>query len=145
MRQKLKKLLASACALALALATVPAAWAAPAFSDVGAGKWFQPYVEKAVDAGLMNGVGGNQFAPSGNLTLAQAAVLAYQLHRRYHPGAVLPNGDPWYMPYYQYAVTSGILSGDELAAEDLNQYASRYQMVSILDKAARLRPQRPKK
>ena len=48
-RQKLKKLLASACALALALSTVPAAWAAPAFSDVGAGKWFQPYVEKAVD------------------------------------------------------------------------------------------------
>ena len=30
----------------------------------------------------MNGVGGNQFAPSGNLTLAQAAVLAYQLHSR---------------------------------------------------------------
>ena len=135
MRQKLKKLLASACALALALSTVPAAWAAPAFSDVGAGKWFQPYVEKAVDAGLMNGVGGNQFAPSGNLTLAQAAVLAYQLHSR-GSGEALPQASgPWYMPYYQYCLDHGILDSGTVPQSALSRNATRYEMVAVLDRA----------
>ena len=135
MKRVYRKLLALACAAVMALSALPAAAAAPAFSDVGEGDWFHPYVTMVSEAGLMAGSEGS-FHPQGNLTAAEALVLAYQLHSQ-GQGQLPDVEGPWYMPYYQYAVTSGILSGDELAAEDLNQYASRYQMVSILDKAAR--------
>ena len=117
MKRISRRLTAVSCALALALSLVLPVWAAPVFSDVGEGKWYKPYTDKAVEAGLMQGVGGDRFGPDGKLTLAQVLVLAYQLHRRYHPGAVLPNGDPWYMPYYTYCTETGILDRDQLDRE----------------------------
>ena len=135
MKRISRRLTAVSCALALALSLVLPVWAAPVFSDVGEGKWYKPYTDKAVEAGLMQGVGGDRFGPDGKLTLAQVLVLAYQLHRRYHPVAVLPNGDPWYMPYYTYCTETGILDRDQLDRESLGRNATRFELVSILDRA----------
>ena len=66
-----QKVLSIVCALSMVLAMVPAAWAASSFSDVREGQWFKPYVDKAVDAGLLNGMGDGRFDPNGNLTLAK--------------------------------------------------------------------------
>ena len=135
MRQKLKKLLASACALALALSLVLPVWAAPVFSDVGEGKWYKPYTDKAVEAGLMQGVGGDRFGPDGKLTLAQVLVLAYQLHSR-GSGEALPQvSGPWYMPYYQYCLDHGILDSGTVPQSALSRNATRYEMVAVLDRA----------
>lgn len=134
-KRVLQKLLSSACALAMVLTMVPAAWAAPSFSDVRENQWFASYVNKAVDAGLMDGVGEGRFNPGGNLTLAQAAVLAYQLHSRDNGGSLPQVTGAWYMPYYRYCLNYGIFSSGEVPQSALSRNATRYEMVSILDRA----------
>ena len=119
----------------MVLSMVPAAWAAPSFSDVRENQWFAPYVNKAVDAGLMSGVGEGRFGPGGNLTLAQAAVLAYQLHSRENGGSLPQAAGAWYMPYYQYCLNYGILSAGEVPRSALSRNATRYEMVDVLNRA----------
>ncbi|MCI8871121.1 MAG: hypothetical protein HFF39_11425 [Lawsonibacter sp.] len=131
-----RTLLSAACALAMVLSLAPAVWAAPSFTDVKEGQWFQIYTDKAVDAGLMSGIGGGRFDPEGNLTLAQAAVLAFKLHSQ-STGSTLPQADgPWYMPYYQYGLSSGFFTEEQLPVSAMDRSATRYEMVSMLDKAA---------
>ena len=80
------------------------------FADVSGSSWYAPYVETACASGLMNGTGGANFSPGGNLTVAAAITLAARLHNTYHGnGADLKNGDPWYQPYVDYASQNGIL------------------------------------
>ena len=76
--------------------------AAPHFSDIKAGQWFQPYVEKVVQNGLMTGMGDGRFEPGGDLSIAQTLVLAYQIHSRESGGPLPQTSGGWYMPYYQY-------------------------------------------
>lgn len=129
-----RRLLAGTCSLALTLSlSLPAR---ASFSDVEEGRWYKPYTDKAVEAGLMRGVEEDRFQPGGNLTLAQTLVLAYQLHSRYGGEAALPEGEgPWYMPYYAYCTQQGILTGDRLGAEELGRNATRFELVDILDRA----------
>lgn len=49
--------------------------ATPTFSDVPANAWYAPYVGAVENAGIMNGVGNNQFDPNGVVTRAQFATL----------------------------------------------------------------------
>lgn len=119
----------------MVLTMVPAAWAAPSFSDVRENQWFASYVDKAVDAGLMDGVGEGRFNPGGNLTLAQVTVLAYQLHSRDNGGSRPQTTGAWYTPYYQYCLNYGIFSSGEIPLSALSRNATRYEMVSILDRA----------
>lgn len=45
------------------------------FTDVKADKWYAGYVNAAFKAGLVNGVGGNKFAPNAEITAQEAAVI----------------------------------------------------------------------
>lgn len=51
------------------------------FSDVSAEKWYAPYVSAAYTAGIVNGVGGNRFAPEITITRQEAAVMAARAAR----------------------------------------------------------------
>jgi len=48
------------------------------FSDVETERWYAPYVTWAYGKGIVEGHGGNLFAPSGNLTREQFAVMLYR-------------------------------------------------------------------
>ncbi|MCI8423212.1 MAG: hypothetical protein HFF50_06750 [Lawsonibacter sp.] len=113
--------------------------AAPSsFSDVKESDWFKPYVDKVTTAKLMTGMDGSKFGPGDNLTVAQAMVLAYQIHNQAsEPPETLPNNgsDPWYMPYYQYCLDKGLVSSFADPQASLTKTATRYDMVFILDKA----------
>ena len=105
------------------------------FTDVKNGDWFKPYVEKAAQAGLVNGIGGGKYDPQGNLTVAQAMVLAYQIDSK-ATGRELPKvSGAWYMPYYQYCLDNGIVNRNSFSQSSLTRTASRYDMVNILDKS----------
>ena len=104
------------------------------FSDVPASFWGSAYIRKAAQAGLMTGTGDESFDPNGSLTQAQTMVLAYQLHSQSNGGTLPQTSGAWYMPYYQYCVDNGLLTG-RFDPDDLNQTASRFDMVAILDKA----------
>ena len=105
------------------------------FSDVPTSFWGHTYIIKAAQANLMSGVGSGQFDPNGSLTLAQAAVLAYQIHSQANGGTLPDAAGAWYMPYYQYCLDNGIFTASQFAAADMDRQATRFDMVSILDQA----------
>lgn len=49
------------------------------FSDVSEGDWFKKYVDKAVGAGVVTGVGEDLFMPHKNIKRADAAVVAMRV------------------------------------------------------------------
>lgn len=80
-------------------------------------------------------MGDERFEPGGDLSIAQTLVLAYQIHSR-ESGDPLPRiSGGWYMPYYQYCLDNGILTVRDFPQSCLNDKATRYDMVAILDQA----------
>ena len=107
----------------------------PVFSDVNAGDWFKPYVDKVAAAGLMSGMGSGSFGAKEKLQVCQAMVMAYQIHSK-ATGGTLPKAEgEWFMPYYRYCLDNGIVTQEQFPQSSLKQSASRFDMVTILDKA----------
>ena len=102
------------------------------FTDVPAGEWYAANVQAAYELGLMEGSSATTFNPSGNLTIAEALVLACRLHSTYvGDGATFTgNGGAWYQPYVDYAVETAILSPGTYS--DYTATATRAQFASIL-------------
>ena len=48
------------------------------FADVPEGQWYSAYVKWASDNGIVNGVGGGNFNPDGEITREQMAALLYR-------------------------------------------------------------------
>ena len=101
------------------------------FADVPAGSWFAAGVQSAYELGLMTGTGANAFDPSGDLTLAETAVLAARIHSIYRgDGASFTGGPAWYQPYVDYAIQNGVIPSG--AYSDYSATATRAQFASIL-------------
>ena len=45
------------------------------FTDIAANAWYAPFVATAAQYGIVSGVGGGKFAPSGTITRQEAAVM----------------------------------------------------------------------
>ena len=56
----------------------PAVTASAGFTDVPAGQWYSNAVNWAAGEGIVNGVGGNRFAPDDNVSREQIATILYQ-------------------------------------------------------------------
>ena len=104
------------------------------FADVTT-QWFKPHIDKATAAKLMFGTGSGKFDPQGNLTIAQAMTLAYQIHSKATGGTLPKTSGAWYMPYYQYCKDHGIGETSRFSASDLSRICTRFEMVDILDQA----------
>lgn len=104
------------------------------FADVTT-QWFKPYIDKATAAKLMFGTGSGKFDPQGNLTIAQAMTLAYQIHSKATGGTLPQASGAWYMPYYQYCKDHGIGETGRFSVSDLSRVCTRFEMVDILDQA----------
>lgn len=93
---KKKSLLPALCAALLLPITAHAA-EGEAFSDVKTSDWFAPYVQTCLEAGVMEGTGGNLFSPERELSSAECRTLAYRLYdlRRGGDGAILPAPEAW--------------------------------------------------
>ncbi len=140
----MKKLLALALTLCLALSlSVPALAAGSSmsnfqktdtyynqFTDVSASHWAASSVKLCYEYGLMKGAAPNLFNLEGNLSLAEAIVMADRIHEIYTTGqSTITNGTPWYQPYVDYAIENGIISASGFA--NYNAKATRAQMAQI--------------
>lgn len=56
------------------------------FTDVPAGSWYEADVKKCYELGLMSGTGKNKFNPNGQITLAEAILMADRVHNIYNGG-----------------------------------------------------------
>lgn len=107
-----------------------------AFDDVKSTDWFCSYVEKAVAAGLMSGTSDNLFSPTQEVSISEVLVLAYQIHSQSSGGSLPSPEGAWYMPYYQYCLDYGVITPGQMEPSNLARKANRFDVVSILDKAA---------
>ena len=108
------------------------AYTAGQFTDVPADAWFAPNVQAAYELDLMTGSSATTFNPNGNLTIAEALVLACRLHSTYvgDGETFAASGGTWYQPYVDYAVASGIIAAN--AYTDYTATATRAQFAAIL-------------
>ena len=102
------------------------------FTDVPADAWFAPNVQAAYELDLMTGSSATTFNPNGNLTIAEALVLACRLHSTYvgDGETFAVDGGTWYQPYVDYAVKNGIIAAN--AYTDYTVTATRAQFAAIL-------------
>ena len=108
----------------------------PSFTDVPDGAWYAQYVEKAVQAGLMEGTGNGRFSPDDTLSISQVIALCVRLHAQYNGNTVPETVDgPWYQGAYQYGLEEGLFNRSQLSSFIANNPASRLQMVAWMDKA----------
>ncbi|OUS73040.1 hypothetical protein B1748_23835 [Paenibacillus sp. MY03] len=82
------------------------------FNDVSADNWATGYIEAAKKAGLIEGVGGGNFNPSGNVTQEQlAAVMVRALGIQTDTNAVVGGVSDWAKGYVAAAVNAGLIAG----------------------------------
>ncbi len=85
---------------------------APVFSDVPAGAWYAEYVRLLAEGGLLKGKSADRFAPTDNITVAEAITLAVRfdalLLEDSDPAARYPASGAWYQPYVEYAKANGL-------------------------------------
>lgn len=102
------------------------------FSDVPADHWAKSSVAACYEYGLMNGADAATFNLAGNLSVAEALVMAAQVHQIYKTGAtsVQPSAEgAWYQSFVDYCVEAGIIKTDDFS--DFNAKATRAQMAGI--------------
>lgn len=103
------------------------------FTDVSATTWCADNVQTAYEYGLMSGKSGSYFDTNGDLTIAQAIVMACRLHNIYYGNNyTFHSSDPWYQDYLNYALSNGII---ESSYENYDVPISRAGFAIILNGA----------
>ena len=105
------------------------------FLDVNEGDWFYDAVAYAYENGLMDGVGGNRFAPNSATTRAQLVTILYRLEGQPAAGEAafsdVPAGQ-WYTEAVAWAAANSIVNGVSDTTFAPNDPVTREQMAAIL-------------
>ena len=106
------------------------------FIDVAEGDWFYDAVVYAYQNELMDGVGGNRFAPNSETTRAQLVTILYRLEGQPAVSGDLPFTDvetgTWYTNAVLWAAQNGIVNGVTDTTFAPGDNITRQQLVTIL-------------
>ena len=106
------------------------------FVDVAEGDWFYDAVVYAYQNELMNGVGGNRFAPNSETTRAQLVTILYRLEGEPAVSGDLPFTDvesgTWYTDAILWAAQNNIVNGVSDTEFAPGDEITRQQLVTIL-------------
>jgi hypothetical protein len=103
------------------------------FTDIASSDWYAAYVQAAYEYGLIDGKTPQTFEPDSTLTIAEAVKLGAMLRSIYYTGSAgFSNGEPWYLPYTDYALEFGIVDGEYA---DYNAAVTRSEFALILSRA----------
>ena len=105
------------------------------FSDVAATAWYAKAVKYAVDKGMMNGVGGNKFAPDGVTNRGMIVTVLYRLENE--PTAAAASftdvaSGAYYAKAVAWAAQHGIVTGYGNGKFGPNDSITREQFAVIL-------------
>lgn len=106
------------------------------FNDVKPGTWYEEGVQYVSQKGLMNGVGNEQFDPSGTVTRGMLVTILYRMEGT--PGVTGPSSFDDVKPgsYYEdaviWAANSSIVSGYSTASFGPDDPVTREQVATIL-------------
>ena len=106
------------------------------FIDVAEGDWFYDAVVYAYQNELMDGVGGNRFAPNSETTRAQLVTILYRLEGEPAVSGDLPFTDVeagiWYTDAILWAAQNNIVNGVSDTEFAPGDDLTRQQLVTIL-------------
>ena len=106
------------------------------FVDVNEGDWFYDAVVYAYQNELMDGVGGNRFAPNSETTRAQLVTILYRLEGEPAVSGDLPFTDVeagiWYTDAILWAAQNNIVNGVNDTEFAPGDDLTRQQLVTIL-------------
>ena len=106
------------------------------FADTVPEAWYAIYVDDVYDSGLMNGVGGERFAPDSPMTRAMAATVLYRAVGHGEPADGTPFADVpegmWYTEAVAWAAREGIVNGYDDGRFRPDQNITREQLATIL-------------
>ena len=106
------------------------------FEDVADTAWYSTFVRDAYEYGFVSGDSETTYSPDDDITIAEALVIACQMHSIYYDVEIdreLQEGEPWYQPYADYAIENGIIwEGYPYA---LNSKATRAIFAGIMANA----------
>ena len=106
------------------------------FIDVAEGDWFYDAVVYAYQNELMDGVGGNRFAPNSETTRAQLVTILYRLEGEPAVSGDLPFTDVetgiWYTDAILWAAQNNIVNGVSDTEFAPGDEITRQQLVTIL-------------
>lgn len=116
---KFKKIIAVICAQALMLSAAVSAFASPSkaedFTDIKESDYFYPAVEWGVEDGIVYGVDDTHFAPTGEVTRAQAVTFLWRMAGMPESLEVQTFKDvekgSWYEKAVNWAVMNDITAG----------------------------------
>lgn len=132
----MKKIVSLCLALVLSLSlVVPGSAAALTFSDVPDTHWAYSYIQRAYQAGVIEGTyydeqtGERRFSPGAELTAAEFITI---LGRAFYAdeAAACTDNSIWYSRYLEVAVRHNILAG--LGSVALQFPSSRYQLAVMI-------------
>lgn len=120
--------------LAMAVMYTPASAAAANFSDVSSDHWAATSITAMANAGIMNGIGDNLFAPSQTISYAELVTMVV---RQFYPDQVSSGtgSTAWYSPFMDFAEAEGLLAGTSIASA--TSIISRYEMSQLLYNVAK--------
>ena len=98
--------------LAMVLSLVTPVWAAgPSFSDVPTSHWAYAYVERAVQEGWINGMGGGRYAPEEPVSYAQFVTMVGRIY--YQDAAAASTEQEFWWSSYMDVACQGFAGGTE--------------------------------
>lgn len=109
------------------------------FSDVEDNHWAAPYIYDLYQRGIVNGVGGDLFAPSRTITRAEfvkmltgvAGVTEEELSGQHSAFTDVEQGS-WYEPYVVWAAENGVTTGTSDTTFAPMDTISREQMATMI-------------
>jgi len=108
---------------------------AVAFSDVHQDRWYAPGANFVAERGIMDGVGGNQFAPNANLSRAMLATILHRMHGRPAPQQanlfVDVADNTWYTDAIRWAREQGIVQGTSPTTFAPHNNVTRQELVTM--------------
>lgn len=83
----------------------------------------------------MKGTGSSCFSPDTIFTVAEVVTLTARLHAEQSDATVPQDGALWYLGAYDYCLDHGLFTASEVPFSTLEQKATRFQMVELMDRA----------
>ncbi|MBQ4517142.1 MAG: S-layer homology domain-containing protein [Clostridia bacterium] len=116
------------------------------FSDVPRTEWYTKSVDWAASTGIVNGVGDNRFAPDEPVTREQITVIFYN-YSKYKKMDLTAKSDlssfadsekisSWATTAFEWAVSSGLISGKDNSMLDPSGKATRAETSAIIKRYA---------
>ena len=110
------------------------------FDDVGEGRWYRAYIERAFDYDIMRGVTDTEFQPDGTLTRAQVAAVLFRMagepNVNFTPAFSDVHAHQWFAQYVTWATSAGVVQGFPDGSFGPNQHVTREQFAAMLHRFA---------